>query len=98
MVHIFQPQNVQSNLIDNKWEFVEWLKTNHELTQGVDHWSIQNFNESNYPYLLKAKHSWVETSKLPRGWICKSPEDLKSCLEKLHESGFNLNHFSFRSG
>ena len=37
----FQPQNVQSNLIDNKWEFVEWLKTNHELTQGVDHWSIQ---------------------------------------------------------
>ena len=89
----FQPQNVQSNLIDDKWEFVEWLKTNLELTQGVDHWSIQNFNKSNYPYLLKAKHSWVETSKLPRGWICKSPEDIESCLEKLHESGFNLNHF-----
>lgn len=89
----FMPREVKPILIDDKWEFVEWLKTDRELTQGIDQWSIQEFEEIQFPYLLKAKHSWVDDSKMPRGWVCRTHSDLEKSLNDLKAIGLNLDHF-----
>ena len=89
----FFPSNFPLELLDNKWTFGEWLKKNNCLTPGLLQWSIFKREDINYPCVCKAKHSWNESVKLPRGWICRSEQELNICTENLIKKGFNLKHF-----
>lgn len=89
----YLPRHFPLNLLDDKWEFAEWLKESPRLPNGVPQWSLDDCELAAYPCLLKAKHSWVDGVKLPRGWICGSKKVLCDRLADLVSSGFNQKDF-----
>jgi hypothetical protein len=89
----FSPKNFPLDLLDNKWTFAEWLIQHPRLTQGLRHWSLEASKQVEFPCLLKAKHSWVDAKKLPRGWICHNQEELESHFLSLELMHLNKDHF-----
>ena len=85
----FLPRHFPLNLLDDKWAFVEWLNSIDGLSKGLQQWSLAGYKLVEFPCLLKAKHSWVDSVKLPRGWICNSAGELEDRL--LHLKALNLN-------
>ena len=81
----FFPSQFPQNLLDNKWAFVEWLAKDDRLTPGLSQWSLFKEEKITYPCVCKAKHSWIESVKLPRGWICRSEEEVKKCIENIRQ-------------
>lgn len=85
VVGSFLPQHFPLVMLDDKWELVEWLANYPELMQGVKQWHIHELESVTFPCLLKAKHSWQGSVKLPRGWVCHSIEELKKSLLEVQQ-------------
>lgn len=79
----FTPKNFPIHMLDDKWSLVEWLKNDPTLIQGIRQWGVEEYTNATFPCLLKAKHSWAGSTKLPRGWICRTEGEL---LKKLEEA------------
>lgn len=78
----FLPEKFPIQILDDKWALAEWLKKDSSLIQGIRQWDIKEYDEVVFPCLIKAKHSWSGDIKLPRGWVCRTREEL---LERLDE-------------
>jgi len=89
----YLPRHFPLKLLDDKWEFAEWLKESPRLPSSVLQWSLDDYELATYPCLLKAKHSWVDGVKSPRGWICYSKTVLRVHLDNLVSSGYNQDDF-----
>lgn len=89
----YLPRQFPLNLLDDKWALVQWLDGVEGLTKGLQQWSLAELEQVTYPCLLKAKHSWAEGIKLPRGWICRSAEELEVHLADFKNQDFNREHF-----
>lgn len=76
----FLPTSFPIHLLDDKWHFAEWLQTKAGLIQGIDQWHIADIPSIRFPCLVKAKHSWYGQRKMPRGWICRTIDDLRHAL------------------
>ena len=88
----FLPSQFPLHLLDDKWEFVNWLKE-QRLAKGLKQWSLAEWEQVSYPCLLKAKHSWVGLIKLPRGWLCRSAKEIEDRLIYLKSQGLDSKHF-----
>jgi hypothetical protein len=88
----FLPNQFPLYLLDNKWEFANWLK-DERLAEVPKQWSLSDYNKVSYPCLLKAKHSWNGMTKLPRGWLCNSLEEIKDQITYLQSLKLNSNFF-----
>ena len=93
LVGNYLPRQFPLHLLDNKWTFVEWLNEVKGLTKGLRQWPLSERRQVTYPCLFKAKHSWAESVKLPRGWVCRSPQDVEECLASLKTLNLNPDHF-----
>jgi hypothetical protein len=71
-------------LIDDKLELGRWLQLIDE--EPVPFWE-QIDAPPVWPILLKARHSWLETRKLPQGYLCRSPLELKRALSHIDADG-----------
>jgi hypothetical protein len=89
----FSPNTFNLKILDDKWEFVEWLKSYPEFPQGLKQQTLSTENLINYPCLVKAKHSWVNGAKLPRGWICKSESDLQKGISSIKKRELSEHSF-----
>ena len=88
----FLPNQFPLYLLDNKWEFANWLK-DERLAEVPKQWSLSDYNKVSYPCLLKAKHSWNGMTKLPRGWLCNSLEEIEERIDYLKSLKLNSNFF-----
>ena len=89
----YWPSQFPANLLDDKWAFVHWLNGTEGLPVGLPQWPLGEYRHVSYPCLLKAKHSWVDAIKMPRGWICRSKEELDERLAELELTAYNPDHF-----
>lgn len=89
----YLPRQFPLHLLDDKWALVQWLDGMDGLAKGLRQWSLAERNQVTYPCLLKAKHSWAESVKLPRGWVCHSAQELEHRLISLKTEGLNPAHF-----
>lgn len=92
----FLPPYFPIELLDDKWAFAEWLKSKKGLLQGLRQWSIDQFDQIEYPCVLKAKHSWQEGVKLPRGWVCRAAADVNRYLIEIKKYPGWQNSFFFQ--
>src|SRR5690554_6646032 len=65
--HILYPNHFPKDLLDDKYKFSNFLNSMGELP--IPYTSTEFPFE--FPFFLKAKHSWVNDKKLTRGYICK---------------------------
>jgi hypothetical protein len=89
----FLPESFSLEILDNKWEFIEWLNNQQALYKGLRQWPLDVMDQVTYPCLIKAKHSWDQANKLPRGWVCRSRSELEQSLETLRNTGFKAEHY-----
>lgn len=92
----FLPQQFPPALLDDKWAFAAWLAAQQDLTTGLRQWSLDEQASLVFPCLLKAKHSWQGSVKLPRGWICRSEQDVQQSLEQLTQLDLDRSAFFFQ--
>lgn len=92
----FLPQQFPPSLLDDKWAFATWLASNQTLTRGLQQWAINSNHPLVFPCLLKAKHSWQENVKLPRGWVCRSKQDIQRHLAQIAQMGLSSQAFFFQ--
>jgi hypothetical protein len=88
----YLPKKFPLNLLDNKWEFVSWLNSNN-LAEAPKQWVLKESDQVAYPCFLKAKHSWVDSKKLPRGWLCNSSKEIKDRIAYLKSVELDTNFF-----
>jgi hypothetical protein len=89
----YLPIKFPLHLLDDKWAFAEWLDSEDGLVKGLQQWSLAERDKVNFPVLLKARHSWIERVKLPRGWICGCSKELETNLSVLIKEGNDPKHF-----
>jgi hypothetical protein len=89
----YLPRKFPLNLLDDKWALVEWLKGIKGVVKGLKQWALVDHNQATFPCLLKAKHSWAGTVKLPRGWVCRSAEELEYRLNEFNSNNFDKKNF-----
>lgn len=89
----FLPEHFPIDMLDDKWAFVEWLKSIPNLSEGLRQWPLAAVDQISYPCLVKAKHSWVDSIKLPRGWVCRTPSEVATCVNALRDQGLEPDHF-----
>lgn len=92
----FLPERFPMHLLDDKWALSAWLSAMPQLTSGLRQWDMAERGDVDFPCLVKAKHSWRESVKLPRGWICRSSGDMDDCLRKIGEQGLSPDVFFFQ--
>lgn len=79
----FLPESFPMNLLDDKWTLATWLELRPELAKGPRQWALSEWEDCELPCLLKARHSWHGSIKLPRGWVCRSRQDVAHHLQWL---------------
>lgn len=92
----FLPPQFPPSLLDDKWAFAAWLASNKDLPAGLRQWAIDDKPPPAFPCLLKAKHSWQGSIKLPRGWICRSEHDVQQHLQQVTKMGLSYQAFFFQ--
>ncbi len=70
------PQHFPAELLDDKWAFAAFLADDASGPQGLRQWSLADAPVASWPLLLKCRHSWSGTRKLPRGWVCRDAHEL----------------------
>ena len=89
----FLPEQVPRELLDDKWAFAQFLAQDEGGPQGLRQWACTEAHRATYPLLLKARHSWFEGSKLPRGWLCADAEALATHRARLAALGLREEHY-----
>ncbi len=89
----FLPEQFPLALLDDKWAFAEFLAEDATGPQGLRQWSWADAARATYPLLLKARHSWFEGRKLPRGWLCANADELTARRTQLVAQGLSEDHF-----
>ena len=81
---------ISEELIDDKLAF-------HDFLLSIDEQPIPSYKIDeefpNYPIYLKAKHSWRNGVKIPRGWLCYNAEELDLRIDQLHQDGWSKSLF-----
>ncbi|WP_339226792.1 hypothetical protein NSQ77_14720 [Oceanobacillus sp. FSL K6-2867] len=85
----FHPRFFSEELLDDKYNFAEFLCGIGE--KPIPYSDIASVLD--YPFFLKAKHSWKNNIKLPRGFICENEHKLNSSLNRLKKENLNENWF-----
>ena len=88
----YLPKKFPLNLLDDKWEFVNWLNSKN-LVKAPKQWSLTEIDKAVYPCFLKAKHSWFGSIKLPRGWLCNSLKEVNDRIDYLKSVKLDTNFF-----
>jgi hypothetical protein len=88
----FLPARFPLELLDDKWAFAEWLCEQEGLPAPLRQWPLDS-TDAAFPCVLKAKHSWRGSRKLPRGWVCRSRQDLKAALVALSRESLEPDWF-----
>lgn len=88
----FLPIRFPTELLDDKWELANWLRSESGLTEGLRQWPLGS-EDAPYPYLVKARRSWLGARKLPRGWICRNPESRRRAVDRIDELGLDRSLF-----
>jgi hypothetical protein len=86
----FWPRRFPQPLLDDKWAFAAWLAEDPAGPQGLPQWPLEAARDRAglpWPLMLKARHSWQGTHKLPRGWVCRTPAELDAALARLAADG-----------
>ena len=87
--HFYKPI-IPEELIDDKLAF-------HDFLLAIDEQPIPSYKLDedfpNYPIYLKAKHSWRNGVKIPRGWLCYNFEELQLRLDRLPQDGWSKDLF-----
>ena len=91
--HKFWPKQFDLNLLDDKYEFANWLSLQDLGISGLTQCSMAERRNLWYPYLVKAKHSWFGGRKMPRGWICRSEDDMHRALNCIQQQGLQQDLF-----
>lgn len=89
----FFPEHFDPNLLDDKWALAEFLASDVDGPQGIPQWPLEAVSKACFPLLLKARHSWIGAQKLPRGWVCRTPGELSSHLDRLRAEGLTAYFF-----
>lgn len=71
-------------IVDDKLEFGRWLQLIDE--EPVPFWENIDAPPA-WPILLKARHSWLESRKLPQGYVCRSPLEFGRALSRVDAEG-----------
>lgn len=85
----FKPQ-IPMHLIDDKWAFSEWLSGIGERPLDARR-CIDQAHE--FPVLLKSRHSWRGSTKLPRGWVCSSEQEIIEHRREITAAGMKVDWF-----
>ncbi|MFN0186994.1 MAG: hypothetical protein ACKVQR_24545 [Aquabacterium sp.] len=88
----FEPASYPLELLDDKWAFAQWLAQDPHGPQPLPQWAL-DAPDARYPLLLKARHSWVGSTKLPRGWVCHSANELRRRRAELPALGLQEGWF-----
>jgi hypothetical protein len=88
----FLPARFPLELLDDKWAFAEWLREREGLPEPLRQWPLDATDVA-FPCVLKAKHSWRGGRKLPRGWVCRSRQELAHALGDLSQAGLEPGWF-----
>jgi hypothetical protein len=88
----FLPARFPLQLLDDKWAFAAWLAEQRGLPAPLRQWRLDD-PVAPFPCLLKARHSWRGSRKLPRGRVCHSRRDLEQALGELMQAGFEPDWF-----
>lgn len=89
----FLPERFPAELLDDKWAFAEFLAEDEGGPQALTHWPLAQAAQARFPLLLKARHSWAEGRKLPRGWVCRSADELAAQRARLAGEGLREDWF-----
>lgn len=89
--HNYKPK-LSTEIIDNKLAFHDFLLLINE--EPVPSYTIDE--SVKYPIYLKAKHSWKNDQKVPRGWICNNTKELEQKLIEIENSNWNRDWFFFQ--
>lgn len=87
--HKFYPNNFPSKLLDDKYSFANFLLDINEIPIPC----TDIYSTFEYPFFLKAKHSWKSNVKLPRGFICESESDFEIFIKRIIDNNLNLDFF-----
>jgi hypothetical protein len=88
----FLPARFPLELLDDKWALASWLREQEGLPAPVRQWPLDSPDVA-FPCVLKAKHSWRGSRKLPRGWVCRSPQELAKALGEATRQGLERDWF-----
>lgn len=90
----FLPRILDAHLADDK---LEWARAITGLGDvPVPFWEVPVSGPvvaPELPVYLKARHSWSESRKMPRGYICRSAADVGRALEQLTADGWERSQF-----
>ena len=89
----YLPSKFPIDLLDDKWCFANWLVENKKLTNAPKQWLLTNIHSLDFPFLIKAKHSWKGKNKLPRGWLCRNEQDIEYALKKIKSLNYSPDWF-----
>jgi hypothetical protein len=88
----FLPARFPLDLLDDKSAFAAWLAEQVGLPSPLRQWRIDDVGAA-FPCVLKAKHSWRDSRKLPRGWVCRSQQELDHALGDVAREGLERDWF-----
>jgi hypothetical protein len=89
----FLPIRFPLELLDDKWAFAEFLAEDASGPQCLRQWPISRAADATFPLILKCRHSWAGTRKLPRGWVCEDSAALRQRHAKLAEQRLEESWF-----
>ncbi|WP_035288384.1 hypothetical protein [Clostridium sp. KNHs214] len=89
----FLPKEIDKNLIDDKVYFAEYINRIGE--KPIPFTKIEG-KPQEYPIYLKAKSSWINGRKIPRGYILNSEEDYMLALEEIKKNDFDIENFFYQ--
>lgn len=78
----FMPKRFPLGLLDNKFAFGEYVQ--YLGVAPLPQWASSAQLESDcFPVVFKARHSWLNDIKIPRGWVCRSKDDVLLAQDEL---------------
>lgn len=94
--YYFYPSDVDKALLDDKFLFAQFLENISEYPVPYESIDTCFKNGISYPVYLKARHSWRNGRKLPRGYILSSDSDLAKVKKLLSEQGISIDNFFYQ--
>lgn len=88
----FMPKHFPPSLLDDKLAFGRYVSS-----QGViplPQWvALSDVEACNFPIVLKARHSWENGIKMPRGWVCKTSDDVIQAQKEISQMHLTTEQF-----